>query len=186
MTQDLDLVIDAAATRNRDELLAALIEAGFYLEESTARAAIAGKRMFEILDIEDALKLDLYLEDSIPGERDRSVMAEGLRGLTLPIAARSDAALSKLIWASKGSHKSRRDLRQILSRATSVVRARFSAESAAPPSPLDSHQSWRPVGDGAESQIPVSLSALPDCLEVARSRGTLPLTVAKACPWPSR
>lgn len=31
-----------------------------------------------------------------------------------PIAGRSDAALSKLIWASKGSPKSRRDLRQIL------------------------------------------------------------------------
>jgi hypothetical protein len=120
MTQDLDFVIDAAATtRNRDELLAALTEAGFYFEPSTARAAIEGKRMFQILDIEEALKLDLYLENSIPGELDRSVMAEVLPGLTLPIAARSDAALSKLIWASKGSHKSRRDLRRILERATS-------------------------------------------------------------------
>jgi len=35
MTQDLDLVIDAAATtRHRDDLLVALVEAGFYLEES--------------------------------------------------------------------------------------------------------------------------------------------------------
>ena len=120
MTQDLDLVIDAAATtRNLDGLLAALIEAGFYLEESTARAAIERKRMFQILDIEEALKLDLYLEDAIPGELDRSVMAEVLPGLALPIASRSDAALSKLIWASKGSQKSRRDLRRILERASS-------------------------------------------------------------------
>jgi len=120
MTQDLDIVIDAAATmRNRDELLVALIEAGFYLEESTARVAIEEKRMFQLLDIEEALKLDLYLEDSIPGELDRSVMAEVLPGFALPIAARSDAALSKLIWASKGSQKSRRDLRRIFERATS-------------------------------------------------------------------
>ncbi len=119
MTQDLDLVIDAAAaTSHRDELLAALIEAGFYLEESTARAAIDGKRMFQILDIEEALKLELYPEHSIPGELDRSVMAEVMPGFTLPIAARTDAALSKLIWAGKGSHKSRRDLRRILERAT--------------------------------------------------------------------
>ena len=119
MTQDLDLVIDAAAaTRNRDALLAALIEAGFYLEESSARASIEAKRMFQVLDVEEALKLDLYLEDSIPGELNRSVLAEVLPGLTLPIAARSDAALSKLIWAAKGSHKSRRDLRRILERAT--------------------------------------------------------------------
>lgn len=119
MTQDLDLVIDAAATtRHRDDFLVALVEAGFYLEESTARAAIEGHRMFQILDVEEALKLDLYPEGSIPGELDRSVMAEVLHGLSLPIAARSDAALSKLIWASKGSHKSRRDLRHILARAT--------------------------------------------------------------------
>ena len=89
MTQDLDLVIDAVATtRRRDELFAALIEAGFYLEESTARAAIEEKRMFQILDIEEALKLDLYLEDSIPGELDRSVMAEVLPGLALHLGQR--------------------------------------------------------------------------------------------------
>jgi hypothetical protein len=41
-------------------------------------------------------------------------MAEVLPGVTLPIASRTDAALSKLIWAVKGSHKSRRDLRQIV------------------------------------------------------------------------
>ena len=45
-------------------------------------------------------------------------MAEVLPGITMPIAARSDAALSKLLWAVKGSHKSRRDLRQILQNAS--------------------------------------------------------------------
>jgi hypothetical protein len=74
--------------------------------------------MFQILDIDEALKLDLYPEDAIPGELDRSVVAEVLPGLSLPIASRADAALSKLIWAGKGSHKSRSDLRRILERAT--------------------------------------------------------------------
>jgi hypothetical protein len=37
-------------------------------------------------------------------------------GLTLPVASRPDLVLSKLIWISKGSHKSRRDLRQIMLR----------------------------------------------------------------------
>ncbi len=31
----------------------------------------------------------------------------------LPVVCRSDAAASKLVWISKGSHKSRRDLRAI-------------------------------------------------------------------------
>lgn len=132
MTLDLDVVVDSEATlRNRDALLAALSEAGFYLDERAARAAIEDRRMFQILDIEQALKLDLYPESSIPGELDRSVPAEVLPGLVLPIASRGDAALSKLIWASHGSHKSRRDLRLILGRAdsgeTAVVR-RMAAE----------------------------------------------------------
>jgi hypothetical protein len=59
------------------------------------------------------MKLDLYLDGEIPGELDRSVTAEVLPGLTLPLAARSDAALSKLIWAGKGSHKSRSDVRRM-------------------------------------------------------------------------
>lgn len=31
----------------------------------------------------------------------------------MPVVSRADAAAAKLIWISKGSHKSRRDLRQI-------------------------------------------------------------------------
>jgi hypothetical protein len=120
MTQDLDLVIDSeAALKNREALLRELTAAGFHVEEETARAALAARTMFQILDIDQALKLDLYPESSIPGELARSVMAEVLPGLTVPIAARSDAALSKLLWASRGSHKSRRDCREILRHASS-------------------------------------------------------------------
>ena len=36
----------------------------------------------------------------------------------MPIVARTDAALSKLIWIEHGSHRSRRDLRRILAGAT--------------------------------------------------------------------
>jgi len=124
MTQDLDLVLDAEATaRQRDAFLAALLEAGFHLEPATARAAIDERQMFQILDLEEALKLDLYPESAIPGELGRSIQAEVFPGLTLPIASRSDAAFSKLLWASKGSHKSRGDLRHMLSRSTPEERA---------------------------------------------------------------
>lgn len=34
-------------------------------------------------------------------------------GVNLPVASRVDTAVAKLIWISKGSHKSRRDLRQL-------------------------------------------------------------------------
>jgi hypothetical protein len=119
MTQDLDLVIDAEAALENADVFLDELAADFYFEEKTVRTALAARRMFQILDIDQALKLDLYPESSIPGELARSVMAEVLPGLTLPIAARSDAAVSKLIWASQGSHKSRRDCREILRHAGS-------------------------------------------------------------------
>ena len=57
-------------------------------------------------------------------------MAEVLPGLTLPIAARSDAALSKLIWAVKGGHKSRRDFRQISKNANREEYSRVRSKAA--------------------------------------------------------
>ena len=69
--------------------------------------------MFQLLDSVESLKLDIYPRELIPGELNRSVLAEIFEGEELPIASRADSVASKLVWVSKGSHKSRRDLRQI-------------------------------------------------------------------------
>jgi hypothetical protein len=79
--------------------------------------------MFQLLDVDRVIKLDLYVRCLIPGELDRSVRTELFPGVLLPIAARTDAALSKLIWIQHGSHRSRRDLRGILAGATPDERA---------------------------------------------------------------
>jgi hypothetical protein len=68
--------------------------------------------------VDQAIKLDLYVRCLNPGELDRSVQTELFPGIVLPIVARADAALSKLIWIEHGSHRSRRDLRRILAGAT--------------------------------------------------------------------
>jgi hypothetical protein len=57
--------------------------------------------------------LDLYPRELIEGELNRSVLLEIFAGTMLPVVCRTDAAASKLVWISKGSHKSRRDLRAI-------------------------------------------------------------------------
>jgi hypothetical protein len=119
MTQDLDLVLDRdRVLAVRDEFLSALSPAGFHFSEQTARRAIESGQMFQLLDMEQAIKLDLYIRCMIPGELDRSVRTELFPGVALPIAARTDAALSKLIWIQHGSHRSRRDLRRVLAGAT--------------------------------------------------------------------
>lgn len=40
-------------------------------------------------------------------------LLEAFEGLQIPCVSRVDAAASKLVWASLGSHKSRRDLRRM-------------------------------------------------------------------------
>jgi hypothetical protein len=45
---------------------------------------------------------------------DRSASLEVFEGMLIPVVSRPSAAASKLAWAAKGSHKSRRDLRQIV------------------------------------------------------------------------
>lgn len=120
MTQDLDLVLDRdQVLAVRDQFLTALSEAGFHFDEQTARKAIESRQMFQLLDMEQVIKLDLYVRCLIPGELDRSVRTELFPGMAIPIVARTDAALSKLIWIQHGSHRSRRDLRRILAGATS-------------------------------------------------------------------
>ena len=119
MTQDVDLVLDRdRVLAVEDEFLGALARAGFHFSEPTARQAIASSHMFQLLDVDQVIKLDLYVRCLIPGELDRSVRTEVFPGVVLPIASRADAALSKLIWIRHGSHRSRRDLRGILAGAT--------------------------------------------------------------------
>lgn len=119
MTQDVDIVVDPRTLAARlGEFLTAVEAAGFLVDEKATRHAVEHAGMFQLLDLAESLKLDLYPRELIPGELDRSAAAEVFAGLTLPIVSRADAALSKLVWISKGSHKSRRDLRQVLRRAT--------------------------------------------------------------------
>lgn len=123
MTQDVDVVVDPQSIATHlTTFLTDIEESGFLVEPATARRAVASGGMFQILDLKESLKIDLYPRQMIPGELDRSVPTEVFTGLSLPVVCRTDAALSKLIWASKGSHKSRRDLRQILKRSSTQER----------------------------------------------------------------
>lgn len=131
MTQDIDIVVDPL--RMSAELvpfLAAAEAAGFLVDAETARQAVAEGGMFQLLDLAESLKIDLYAREMIPGELGRSAVAEVFAGLSLPIVSRADAALSKLVWVSKGSHKSRDDLKNIHRRADSSERKAIAEQAA--------------------------------------------------------
>jgi len=115
MTQDVDLVIDnRAVSRQLEPFLEALRRTDFLFDETAVRTAVDQKQMFQLLDSQEALKLDVYPRELIPGELQRSQPIEIFEGMQVPVASRADVAASKLVWISKGSHKSRRDLRQIV------------------------------------------------------------------------
>jgi hypothetical protein len=115
MTQDIDIVVDnPALSRCLDAFIASVTEANFLLDAAVVRRAVADRSMFQLFDMGEALKIDVYPREMIPGELDRSRQLEVFEGMMVPVVSRPDAAASKLVWASKGSHKSRRDLRQIV------------------------------------------------------------------------
>ena len=117
MTQDIDIVIDRVdATANIERLVSEIQSAGYFADEQGIRNAIHGGKPFQLLDQVEVLKLDVYPRELVPGELSRSVLAEVFPGSSIAIVSRPDAALSKLIWIKRGSHKSRHDLRQIVRR----------------------------------------------------------------------
>lgn len=124
MTQDIDIVVDnPGIARAADAFLREAEEAGFMVDAASARRAIADGSMFQAYDMNEALKFDLYPRELIPGELGRSTLLEVFGGVRLPVVSRPDAAASKLIWSSKGSHKSRRDLRHMARSLTGAERA---------------------------------------------------------------
>jgi hypothetical protein len=115
LTQDIDIVVDNAAIKKHlDSFINSLNASDFLFDEALMRNAIDNKRIFQLLDSAEALKLDIYPRELIPGELDRSNLIELFSGIMIPIASLPDTAIAKLIWINKGSHKSRRDLRQLL------------------------------------------------------------------------
>jgi hypothetical protein len=115
LTQDIDIVVDNKAVRKQlDSFMQSLRDSDFLFDETAVHIAVDRKQMFQLLDSVEALKLDVYPRELIHGELKRSITIELFDGVFIPIASLPDTAIAKLIWIGKGSHKSRRDLRQLI------------------------------------------------------------------------
>jgi hypothetical protein len=123
MTQDIDIVVDnQSLKKNLTAFVQSLNGSDFLYDEEAVHRAIKGKRIFQLLDSVESLKLDIYTRELIPGELNRSEKIELFEGMFVPIASLADTAVAKLIWIDKGSHKSRRDLRQLMRISTETQR----------------------------------------------------------------
>ena len=69
MTQDIDLVIDPVQTRREvDAFVVSLAGSEFMFHEPAVRKAVDEGGMFQLLDKQEALKLDIYPRELIEGE----------------------------------------------------------------------------------------------------------------------
>jgi len=129
MTRDIDLVV---AIRPLDvSRLIDVFVADFYVDEETARKAVASSRMFNLMHLESGIKVDLIVrkgDEYRMLEFDRRMMIE-LDGFTTWIVSREDLILSKLVWAKdSGSELQQRDVRSLLDPAMDLAYLRHWAE----------------------------------------------------------
>lgn len=116
-TQDADLVVSPDDLRAElPELLADLRQANYLFREEVVRDALKRGRSFQVIQLDEMLKLDFYPYELIPGELSRAQPDELFPGVVLPILSPPDVVASKIVWISKGSHKSRSDVRQMMRR----------------------------------------------------------------------
>jgi hypothetical protein len=117
-TQDVDLVVDVERLRQCLTEFFSLLAGQFLFSEATIRQAVKSGRQFQLIDLVSTFKLDLYPRELIAGELGRAVEIEIMSGLSLPIVSIPDLIASKLVWISKGSHKSRRDVKMLMRQAS--------------------------------------------------------------------
>jgi hypothetical protein len=122
-TQDIDLVVDPEAFQDQFEPLIGEFERlGYMVNRAVVRDALERGRAFQLLHERELLKVDIYPRELVPGELARAQSVEVFRGWTIPIISGADLLLSKLVWISKGSHKSRRDARKVMHRLSPAAR----------------------------------------------------------------
>ena len=99
MTRDLDFVV-ALMERHSDALVSAF-STDFYIDEDAMRSAIKSQRMFNLMHLDSAIKVDLIVRKNSEyrhAEFERRQLVE-FAGISTWIASREDLILSKLVWA---------------------------------------------------------------------------------------
>jgi hypothetical protein len=121
LTNDIDIVLDLPP--NKIGPLAAALEIGFFVDESSVREAVRLKRAFNILARDDFTKVDMFVADDQPWQR-LQLARRRLEHLPPDIsrhpvfmASPEDTVLAKLMWFEKGNRVSDRqwqDVRAVL------------------------------------------------------------------------
>jgi hypothetical protein len=129
-TQDLDLVIDLEVDRRETAELIARLSQSYLITKEVAIHAIEQRQLFQVIDNLSMIRIDFHVGEKIPGELGRSTQQEIVPGLIGPLVSKEDAILSKLFWIQQGSHRSRRDVTEMLRRDEYLDRATLKQRAA--------------------------------------------------------
>jgi hypothetical protein len=108
-THDADIVVEPSR-ESLDRLVAALGQAGFYVDADRARDALRTRRLFNAIDQASAYKVDLIVRKERPFSMEefrRRLSAELVPGLRVTIASAEDTLLAKLEWSRKAGGSER-------------------------------------------------------------------------------
>ena len=115
-TLDVDMVVDPTPQSLR-RLMQALPEEDYYFDEGAAMEALNLQRMFNVLDQQEILKLDLIVRKS--GTYDAVAFKRRVRmeigGVSLFFASAEDTILAKLRWSqATDSERQLRDIQGVI------------------------------------------------------------------------
>ncbi|NPV54219.1 MAG: hypothetical protein HPY71_11985 [Firmicutes bacterium] len=107
-THDVDLVISMERT-SIEAFVKAFSGPEFYLDERSILAAIEGNGMFNLLDVNEGIKVDFWMLTDDPFDKSRfsRKYVEDVLGIRMKVSSPEDTILAKLRWAklSGGSEK---------------------------------------------------------------------------------
>ena len=116
LTQDVDVVVGVAESEVADFL--ETIGESYQFDLELVQESSRSHQMFQVLDLITYYKIDFHLGEKVPGSFSRTTMATLFGEKEFPIVSKEDAIVSKVLWASKGSTKSRMDIAMMLAEAT--------------------------------------------------------------------
>jgi len=129
-TQDVDVVIRLSVDDPAASALLERLSTGYFINHLAIQDAIRRNSIFQALEEETGIKIDFHVGEKIPGELQRTGFKEVAADLTVPLVAKEDAILSKLLWIQLGSGKSRRDVIQMLKNPDDLDLSRLRLEAA--------------------------------------------------------
>jgi len=129
-TQDVDVVIRLSVDDPAASALLERLSTGYFINHLAIQYAIRRNSIFQALEEETGIKIDFHVGEKIPGELQRTGFKEVAADLTVPLVAKEDAILSKLLWIQLGSGKSRRDVIQMLKNPDDLDLSRLRLEAA--------------------------------------------------------